>query len=101
MRTISLVIPAYNEARRITSTVREAVDYLTSKSLAHEIIVSADGNDGTREAAQALVPRHPQIRVIGSPERMGKGHGIREAVRIATGDVIGFADADNKTPITE
>jgi dolichyl-phosphate beta-glucosyltransferase len=39
--------------------------------------------------------------VIGSPERRGKGHAVREAVRLAAGDVIGFTDADNKTPIGE
>jgi dolichyl-phosphate beta-glucosyltransferase len=101
MKLVSLIVPAYNEARRIESMVREAADYFAGKGQACEIIVSADGNDGTREAAQRLVPIYPHIRVIGNRERCGKGHGIRQAVRIATGDVIGFADADNKTPITE
>jgi dolichyl-phosphate beta-glucosyltransferase len=101
MNLVSLVIPAYNEAKRITTTVLEAVDYFAGKGQASEIIVSADGTDGTREAAQQLVAAHPHIRVIGSPERRGKGHGIREAVRLATGDIIGFSDADNKTPISE
>jgi dolichyl-phosphate beta-glucosyltransferase len=101
MNLVSLVIPAYNEAQRIESTVLEAVQYFAGRRQACEIIVAADGTDGTREAAQRLVPAHPYIRVIGSPERRGKGHGIRQAVRIATGDVIGFSDADNKTPISE
>jgi len=101
MNLVSLVIPAYNEAKRIESTAREALDYFQAKGQACEIIVSADGTDGTREAAQRLAPDHPEIRVIGSPQRRGKGCGIREAVRIATGDIIGFTDADNKTPITE
>jgi dolichyl-phosphate beta-glucosyltransferase len=39
--------------------------------------------------------------VIGGPERRGKGRGIREAVRIAQGQFVGFADADNKVPIDE
>lgn len=98
---ISLVIPAYNEAGRIASTVLEAVEYFENRAWPHEIIVSADGSDGTREAARALSGTHPQIKVIGSPQRRGKGCGIREAVAIATGEIIGFADADNKTPITE
>src|SRR5262245_43201991 len=99
MSVVSLVIPAYNEAQRIATTVLEASAYFRERSRACEIIVSADGNDGTREAAQALAIDHPQIRVIGSPQRRGKGYGIRQAVRIATGDVIGFTDADNKPPI--
>src|SRR6266545_7912604 len=101
MNLISLVIPAYNETSRIQTTVREALEYFAGKRQACEIIVSADGTDGTREAAQTLAAAHPQIRVIGSPERGGKGRGIRQAVQLATGDVIGFSDADNKTPISE
>jgi dolichyl-phosphate beta-glucosyltransferase len=95
------VIPAYNEAQRITTTMLEAIAYFRAKALPCEIIVSADGTDGTREAARQLISEHPNVRVIGSDARCGKGHGIREAVRIATGDIIGFSDADNKTPIAE
>jgi dolichyl-phosphate beta-glucosyltransferase len=98
---ISLIIPAYNEAGRIVSTVREALDYFQAREWPHEIIVSADGADGTREAAGQLCAAHPQLRVIGSAERGGKGRGIRNAIGLAKGDIIGFADADNKTPITE
>ncbi len=101
MNLVSLVIPAYNEANRITSTMREAIEYFGRKRQACEIIVSADGTDGTREAARELAASQPNIQVIGSDQRSGKGHGVRQAVQIATGDVIGFADADNKTPITE
>jgi dolichyl-phosphate beta-glucosyltransferase len=101
MNLVTLVIPAYNEAQRITTTVLEAREYFRARQQACEIIVSADGTDGTREAVMALAARDPRIRVIGSPQRRGKGYGIRQAVRIATGDVIGFSDADNKTPIAE
>jgi dolichyl-phosphate beta-glucosyltransferase len=101
MTSVSLVIPAYNEVSRIAGTVSEALAYFDARALPCEIIVSADGTDGTREAARVLAERRPEIRVIGQPDRRGKGRGIREAVRIATGDVIGFTDADNKTPISE
>src|SRR5260370_39375765 len=43
----------------------------------------------------------PNLRVLGGPERRGKGHGIRQAVRVAAGAFVGFSDADNKTPIDE
>jgi dolichyl-phosphate beta-glucosyltransferase len=101
MKLVSLIIPAYNEVGRIRTTIGEALDYFDQRQQACEVIVSADGNDGTREAATELGRARSEIRVIGSTERRGKGRGIREAVRIATGDVIGFSDADNKTPITE
>lgn len=104
MRLVSLIIPAYNEAARIQTTMSEAIDYFASRAIPCEIIVSADGNDGTREAARELAARRvgdAGIQVIGSTKRGGKGLGIREGVRVSRGDIIGFADADNKTPITE
>ena len=101
MTTVSLIIPAYNEVARIGETVRAALDYFDGKGVAIQIIVAADGTDGTREAARALAKQRPGIEVIGGPERRGKGCGVRDGVRISTGDVIGFIDADNKTPISE
>lgn len=98
---ITLILPAYNEASRINATIAEAVGFFKSHKLSYEIIVSADGNDGTREIVAELGKTNQNITVIGSVERLGKGYGIRQAVKIAHGDIIGFADADNKTPITE
>ena len=48
-----------------------------------------------------LAETEKRLTVTGSPERRGKGRGVREGTRLAHGDVIGFVDADNKTPIGE
>src|SRR5476649_431981 len=88
---LSLILPAYNEATRIADTIARAKSYFASKSLSYEIIVSADGNDGTREIVAELAKSDPSLQVIGSIERRGKGHGIRQAVPLAHGDIIGFA----------
>lgn len=96
---VSVVIPAYNEVRQITATIRDAQSYFESRNLAYEIVVSADGTDGTREAVAAMARGGPAITVIGSPVRRGKGRGIREAIRLTTGGIVGFVDADNKTPM--
>jgi len=98
---ISLILPAFNEAGTIARTVREAIAYFRGRGLTYEIIVAADGNDGTREICRDLAITDPAILVIGENARRGKGRGIREAVAIATGEIIGFADADNKVPIEE
>jgi dolichyl-phosphate beta-glucosyltransferase len=98
---LSLVVPAYNEAGRIRDTLADFHRYLSHQSYAYEIIVSADGDDGTREIVADLAKRDGRISVMGSPQRGGKGRGIRLAVAKARGEVIGFADADNKTPIDE
>ncbi len=98
---ISLILPAYNEARAIPVTIDDAVRYFTSRNLSYEIIVAADGADGTREIVRGLALENPALRAIGQDARRGKGLGIRNAVAIATGAVIGYADADNKVPIDE
>jgi dolichyl-phosphate beta-glucosyltransferase len=98
---VSVVLPAYNEAASIVRTLEQAYAYFDAQGHDYEIIVSADGDDGTREAAAAFAQSRGRLVVIGDPQRKGKGHGVRAGVRIARGEIIGFADADNKTPIDE
>jgi len=98
---ISLILPAYNEARVIPTTIGDAVRYFGSRGLRYEIIVAADGTDGTREIVRDLARANPALSAIGSDTRCGKGLGIRNAVAVASGNVIGYADADNKVPIEE
>src|ERR1035438_10224014 len=98
---ISLILPAYNEARVIPVTIGEAVRYFDSRGLGYQIIVAADGTDGTREIVREMAATNASLHVLGADARRGKGLGIREAVAIATGNIIGYADADNKVPIDE
>jgi len=98
---ITLILPAFNEAARIAATLSEVTEYFQGRGLRYEIIVAADGGDGTRELVAELGRQNPAIRVFGSPDRRGKGRGIREAVQLARGAIIGYADADNKVPISE
>ena len=67
----------------------------------YQIIASVDGDDGTREILEEMAKTDPTLDVVSSVERRGKGHGIRRGVAIAKGEIIGFADADDKTPIEE
>lgn len=98
---ITLILPAYNEAATIGATIREAADYLEGRGLCFEIIVAADGHDGTREIVREMARGDGRLRVIGEERRRGKGIAIREAVAIASGRWIGYMDADNKVPIGE
>lgn len=98
---ITLILPAFNEAQTITGTLATVTEYFQARSCRHEIIVAADGVDGTRDRAREYAARNPAVRVIGHESRRGKGRGIREAVAIACGAIVGFADADNKVPIEE
>ena len=98
---LSLIIPAYNEARSIGRTLQAVRSYLDGKGYSHELLVVADGDDGTREVAAGLAAEDPRIRVLGTVERRGKGCAVRQGVLQARGEIIGFADADYKTPIEE
>lgn len=98
---LSIVVPAYNEAASIGATLAEMRAHLDSHPGGYEIIVSADGGDGTREAAARLAAADPRISVIGSEERLGKGRGVRAGMALARGEIVGFVDADGKTPIEE
>jgi dolichyl-phosphate beta-glucosyltransferase len=98
---VSVVVPAYNEVKSIAPTLQDICDYFARKAYDFEIIVAADGDDGTRELVRELGKSDRRISVIGSAERRGKGRGVREGMLQAAGDIVGFVDADNKTPINE
>ena len=98
---ISLILPAFNEATRIERTLSEAAACFSDRGLAYELLVAADGTDGTRDIVGRLARGDERIQVFGSDDRRGKGRGIREGVARARGRFIGFADADGKTPFTE
>ena len=94
---ISLILPAYNEARVIAVTVGEAVRYFESRGLSYQIIVAADGADGTREIVRQMAKTNPALHATGADARRGKGLGIREAVAAATGQII--EDFDKFRPV--
>ncbi len=98
---LSLILPAYNEAARIEQTIHSICSYLEQRRYSFELLVSADGEDGTREIAAKLAAQDARISVFGSRTRGGKGLGIRNGVARASGSIVGFADADDKVPIAE
>jgi glycosyltransferase involved in cell wall biosynthesis len=98
---LSLIIPAYNEAGSIRRTLELCQRYLDQQKYGYEIIVGADGNDGCREIVATLATTNSRLQVFGSAGRGGKGKAIRTGVGRARGQIIGFADADYKTPIEE
>lgn len=98
---LSIIVPAFNEANSIGRALDAMRAFLDRQPWSYEIIVSADGNDGTRERVGEMARHDKRLSVIGSPTRGGKGKGIRDGIARARGQIIGFADADYKTPIEE
>jgi glycosyltransferase involved in cell wall biosynthesis len=89
-KSLSLIIPAYNEERRIETVIANYASYF----VAAEIIVVCDGNDGTPDIVRHLGVKYPGVRCLNFKERMGKGGAITAGFRVAQGDIIGFVDAD-------
>lgn len=99
---VSLVIPAYNEENRITSTLEKTISYLDNFLLDYEIIVVNDGSyDKTVNVVNVIASRNPYIKLINLPKNSGKGFAVRTGMLSATGELILFMDADGATPINE
>jgi dolichyl-phosphate beta-glucosyltransferase len=74
---ISLIFPAYNEADRIRETVSEACTYFDERGLSYQIIVAADGDDGTREIISDMAQANP--RLSGNRQCRAARQGLRAA----------------------
>lgn len=99
---ISVVIPCYNEARRLPDSLKETIRFLERFGEPWEIVVVDDGSrDGTAEAARVAAPDDSRIRVIAAGENHGKGWAVREGLRASRGELVAFTDADLATPIRE
>ena len=94
---VSIVIPAYNEARRIERTVRRTFSELTA--LSFEIIVSEDGStDNTVEIVNRLADEYKgKITVLRSKKRLGKGNGFLRGAFHSRGEYVVLLDADFPT----
>lgn len=102
--SLSIVIPAYNEAERLGSTLGTVMEYLNQWHPGAELIVVDDGSsDRTAELARDTLARDTTLRgsVISYQSNLGKGRAVRLGLLASRGDVALFSDADLSTPITE
>lgn len=98
---LSIVVPAYNEERRLPATLEAILAFLADQPFEAELIVVDDGSaDGTAAAVAALSKRHPQIKLVRNDHR-GKGYTVRTGMLLAQGDYVLFTDADLAVPMSE
>jgi glycosyltransferase involved in cell wall biosynthesis len=100
---LSLVIPAYNEARRLPASLAACVEHLRCRGMAAEIIVADDGStDGSAaafgRAAEELADTGVAMHYLPLPHR-GKGAAVRAGILHASGDPVAFLDADLSIPV--
>lgn len=98
---VSVVVPAYNEARRLPQTLARVNDYFHAQSYAAEILVVDDGSsDNTAQIVESFAQEHPRVQLIQNDHR-GKGYTVRTGMLAARGHIVLFSDADLSTPIEE
>ncbi len=101
---LTVVIPAFNEAKNIKSTVNEVTGFLNGKGYRYEVIIVDDGSD---DDTLDIVKRYKainsngNIKILENISNRGKGYAVRNGIMQATGDYILFMDADNSTRIFE
>jgi len=103
---LSLIIPAYNEAGRIGSSLDRIQDFLISQDYSSEVIIVDDGStDNTVALAESYSKRYRDngliLRAVSNPGNQGKGYSVRHGMLEARGEIALFSDADLSAPITE
>ena len=100
---LSIVIPAYNEEKRLGRTLARIRDYFASHAPdAIEIVIVDDGSaDATARVAQEWAREMPAVRLVSNGENRGKGYSVRNGMLAARGRVALFTDADLSSPIEE
>ncbi len=103
---LSVVIPAFDEARRIERSLREITHYLEQRPFPSEVIVVDDGSrDETARLVEAFARAwssdRVSVRLLQNARNVGKGYSVRRGFLSARGEIVLFTDADLSTPIAE
>lgn len=97
---LSVIIPAYNEEKRISKTLLAVDQYLQKQNFEYEILVVSDGShDKTVQILEGFQKMLPRLWVIDHRENHGKGWVVRQSMLAAKGRIRLFMDADNATSI--
>jgi glycosyltransferase involved in cell wall biosynthesis len=95
---LSIVVPAYNEALRIDTTLRKIRIYAAAQPFPIEVVVV---DDGSTDATAEVVARFPEVRLLRVSPNRGKGHAVRRGALASAGEFVLFTDADLSAPIEE
>ncbi len=98
---ITVIMPAFNEEKRITPVLDDIIRAINEKNLAWNIIVAVDGGDSTSDIVGAYAEKYDFVEISRESGRSGKGHAVKRALTKADGDFTLLMDADNSVSITE
>jgi dolichyl-phosphate beta-glucosyltransferase len=98
---VSIVIPAYNEERRLPASLQRVARFVEQQSYRVEVVIADDGStDGTAAIVERFAADHPFVFLERAPHG-GKGSAIRAGIRRGRGDYLAISDADLAVPIDE
>lgn len=99
---LSIVIPAFNEARRLPASLEKIAEFCGGCTFSSEVLVVVEkSSDGTLELASGIASKQANFHVIANSEQLGKGHAVRTGMLRARGEFVFFMDADLSVPIGE
>ena len=98
----SIIIPAFNEGRRLEPTLKRVLAYASQLGGDSEVIVVNDGSrDNTADLVHGYAKANHSLRLLENPGNRGKGFSVRNGMLHAQGEVMLFSDADLSAPIEE
>ena len=97
---LSIVVPAYNEARRLPQTLDKMADFLGQIGKPYEVLIIVERSvDGTLDIARRFAARQAHFFAVDNLVQRGKGHAVRTGMLRAGGDYIFYMDADLSVPL--
>jgi glycosyltransferase involved in cell wall biosynthesis len=98
-KLLSVLIPAYNEAKKISLTVNELIATLNKAHLKYEVVIVDDGsNDETLAEAKKIADCYPEVKICHYSPNMGKGYAVAQGFKYTSGNRVIFLDADLELP---
>ncbi|MFO7966445.1 MAG: flippase-like domain-containing protein [Archaeoglobaceae archaeon] len=95
---ISVILPAYNEAKRLPEAVDSVKKYLEDTGYNYEVVIAEDGStDGTDKIATELSQEDSRVQHLHSKERLGRGKALRKSFESAEGEIVAYMDVDLST----
>jgi len=99
---LSIVVPAYNEARRLPPTMAVLAEFFRDFTRGYEVLIVVErSTDGTLEIATELAAQQAHFQVIDNGPQRGKGHAVRSGMLHARGEFVIYMDADLSVPLAE
>jgi glycosyltransferase involved in cell wall biosynthesis len=102
MKSITVSMPAYNEAENIEAMVQDVIQVMDTLAEDYEVIVVDDGSrDGTGEVVKSLEGRYPQVRLVQHEVNQGYGAAVFSGLVNASKELVFFTDSDRQFDLRE